>query len=221
MSLTDVDKSGVDRGTPQPNQSDTQPIETRMAHGTHSITLKVNDPSGRRLVTKDAQHIANNGVNDIAVFGFLPDGTAGLKTVDPGLGIDVQDATDQQLTFNSNQDVFKIIRKSTVNVSSDGSTTAWATVPHGLSFTPIVQGYLNNANISGITTTGSIPLPAPVQISFVNVGSQTPAIHIQAYIQIISDDTNIYAILLNNTGSPIPALTVTYYLLQESSVANG
>ena len=49
MALYDVDKTGQDRDAPRPNESDALPEGTRMAHGTHSTTYKVNDASGRVL----------------------------------------------------------------------------------------------------------------------------------------------------------------------------
>lgn len=214
MSLFDVDTSNNNRQSPAPNKVDQISADARMAHGTHSISHKVDTDLGRRLVTKDSQIIANNGTNDLALFGFLPDGNVGLKTVDPSLNINVQDATDQQLNFNSLQDTFKIIRTGIIQVSSDGSTLNYGSLPHNLTFTPIVQGYLNNATIGSITTTGSIPLPLPTSVDFSLAGT----VLFTSYLSIFADTTNIYALLYNGTGSPISTLTVTYYLLQETSV---
>lgn len=178
MSLFDVDTDNGNRQSPAPNKVDQISADARMAHGTHSITNKVNESSGRRLITSDARHIASNGVNDLAIFGFLPNGQVGLKIVDSSLGVDVQDATDSQLTFNSNQNIFKIVFESEpVQIVKPVNTDIYSVeIPHDLGFQPAflafvfaVNTYFPNPFLQFDNTFGTLLEQTKVDVDSVNV----------------------------------------------------
>lgn len=81
----------------------------------------------------------NNGVRNISI-GVQPDGTSRIRIAKEG--IDVVDATDDQLIFNSAQNVLKIVKTGTTTIPASGSTLASVTVTHSLGFSPGVMAYL-------------------------------------------------------------------------------
>lgn len=128
------------------------------------------------------------------------------------LGTQIADNTIQ--LRNLTDDTFRILSKGQLSVSSAGAPTNFSFVAHGLSFAPIVLGFLDGVTISGVTTSGSLPLPTYTNLTVDTVGHQ---VKFATYLQAFSDTTNIYALLFNATGSAVPAITVTYYLLQEAA----
>ncbi len=103
------------------------------------------DSPGRRILTQD-----DNQVNVVSMgnIGLDSSGTQlwGLKVAQPG--IDVTTATDSQLIFNSQQNVFKIVKTATLSVTttavavgSSGSDSVSYT--HNLGYTPAFVYYLD------------------------------------------------------------------------------
>lgn len=142
-----------------------------------------------------------------------------------------QDAAQQTSFINQNflslastleTNSFRVVKGPlTMQVSSSGGLVNWTTVPHGLDFTPIVFGFINNANISLITTSGSLILPSWTEINIdiikgtaTNSGNAVPVVAFSTYAQIIVDDINVYGVLFNAKGVPVAPLTLTYYLFQ-------
>lgn len=137
------------------------------------------------------------------LLGKGADGFYGLKV--SKVGEDVYDAGNDDLIFNSSQNVFKIVSSGTASIAfaADG-TTETTTIAHGLGYKPIVFAFINQ---SGISQT----LPhVGVYIGGANAGKT---------YQIISwgvDSTNVYFYnqsQLQGTASP----DITYYLLQETA----
>jgi hypothetical protein len=142
------------------------------------------------------------------------DGFYGVK-VSPD-GVDVFTAPDDQLIFNSNNNVFKIVSSDsfTVEGTSMGSgTTVTTTVAHNLGYTPAVNIYVNAAAVAALQGgSGLTGLP----LTYVAVPN-TPMFTIQYRI----DNDNLYIDFINHLGGTTNLTgytwTFKYYLLQETA----
>lgn len=137
-------------------------------------------------------------------------------------GVDVTTATNAQLSFNSSQNVFKIVSSGTLTI--DPVTTAApgagnfvnfsqssAAVSHSLGYTPAVLAFeFDQANAS------YIPLP-----SNISGGTGTTCVWTQTSVYVTS--TTILATVKGTVTGPTGGLgsvftkTIKYYLLQESA----
>lgn len=153
-------------------------------------------------------------------------------------GVDVTTATDDQLTFNSQQNVFKIVKKISTaipawNTTYNGVTTYGGSqiiVPHGLTFTPIVNAYAKAEIVdiatSNILASTYVPLPIiPAQSSNFNQYWFPDVANINSYLGVSIvfgvTDTNIYLsaymVATGNHAASMAAIPVTLFLLQESA----
>jgi hypothetical protein len=149
-------------------------------------------------------------------------------------GVDVTTATANQLLFNSNQDVFNIIDKipSSIpqfNTTYGGSETSGGvllTVPHGQTFTPIVevyvQGQLINFNTLAEIASSYVPLPIyNVDLASYVFPNATSSKAYPLSITFAVDSTNVYIeAYYVNTGDShdtIAAIPLTIFVLQESA----
>lgn len=91
-------------------------------------------PSGKKGIL-----VYDNGV-PIIDFGQLENGTNGMKVAQNG--VDVTTADDDQLVFNSANNVFKIAMSGSVDISVSGSGPAQGTanIAHNLGYSPIIIG---------------------------------------------------------------------------------
>lgn len=146
-------------------------------------------------------------------------------------GYDAFNATDANLIFNSNQNVFKIIRKVSgsipaFNTDGTGNGSVTYTVAHGQSFQPIVnvfcQATLLNFGSGAFISSSYIPLP--ISPSGTGNGYWFPmsggGFYCKAEIAFAVDSTNIYiqasmtSAAATNTALAIP---VSIFVLQESA----
>lgn len=144
-------------------------------------------------------------------------GFYGLKTSPEN--VDVYTATDDQLTFNSDQNVFKIVQSRSANttvaslpISGAGSfTTGEQTIiPHGLGYIPAVLAYASGGTYS------SLPL---VQFAAPSAGGISVVVFsISVDIDNVYIGTNITAYALGaSTTLTADVFPIKYYLLQESA----
>lgn len=211
MSLIYTDKDSANRSNPSLNSDDN--VANRMAHGTTQAQNSIDDVDVDRLSIQERQVLAiNNGVNK-AVFGFLTDGSFGLKVAPDGT--DVLTATDDELIFNSSQNVFKIADKVSFgfNISSGaGGATSNFSYTHGLGYKPLifaVADMVGTGNLSGISGVFILPYVLPALTS----GQGT----ISAFIgSSIVSDTQVYFNWLMYLNSGLSG-TITLYLLQETA----
>lgn len=130
------------------------------------------------------------------------------------IGINVLTASDEQLVFNSNQNIYKIVAKDVNTLVNDGSTQTVLTIPHNLGFVPIALCFLNNSTIGTIGTNLSLQLPTFTEAS---IGGVTAGVvTFAAYLFSVVDQTNLDIVLFNATGAP-KSYDITYYLLQETA----
>lgn len=163
----------------------------------------------------------------VAQFGLFPDGSTALKVSQPG--VEVATASNDQLIFNSAQDIFKIIQTGDGTIpeviTSSGVLNS-IVLPHGLSFIPIAFIYINPE--VGFVVNGDLIFAGnysllPYTAGFVGSTYLGNAPSVDSTIQIWPgvDATNIYigySYSVGGDGSQIfPAIPYKYYLLQESA----
>lgn len=159
--------------------------------------------------SQDRTKIIKNGSTPTLLLGYQKNGfngkDYGLKISKPG--VDVTTATNDQLIFNSSQNVFKVRQSGTYNfVVPDGSGgyIAHYTIPHGLSYVPAVLGYALVLVDDDLIGDFWYPLP------FTFNGFEW---------SIIADDTNVYLRLVipaPGPGTSYPDQQFRYYILEES-----
>lgn len=207
--------------------------------------INVNQAANTELILKDdySSRIYYNGSGVPTVLLGLRNANTfnGLTADEQGLyvsknGIDVTQATDSQLIFNTQQDVFKIVNKITTTIPSfaitfNGSNTTGSTlltIPHGLSFIPLVQvyvqGYLINFSPFRIIASSYIPLPfvpAANVIAGYGFNSASSTIYGGMSMFYAVDSQNIYiqaaVFESGNTADTMNAVPATIFLLQETA----
>jgi len=205
MGLHDIDKQTGGRIAPQPNTNDS--VQQRMAQGTTQVQNSSDETETDGLKMLERQIIAVQDGENKAAFGFYGDANKfGFKVAEDG--VDVLTATDDQLIFNSEQNVFKIVKTGTVPSAAYSPGVAnLITIPHGLDHAPIVVGFM---------AVGSGYRMLPLFTSVNNGGGGFQSVDGWTYIE--SDATNIY-ISFNSAGTTAAAGTynVKYYALQETA----
>lgn len=146
------------------------------------------------------------------LLGKGANGFYGLKVSKPGF--DVYTAADDDLVFNSDNNIFKIVRKDTATVSKPANTARTVeTVPHGLGYAPLVIAF-NDSSPPGIASLS----PSPN----INVDSGG-SVSFQAGFSV--DATNLYFFVdtpnVGGAGGPPYSSAITqvftYYILQETA----
>jgi type II secretory pathway pseudopilin PulG len=156
------------------------------------------DDAGTRRV------LLGKGANDFYGLKVSPEGT------------DVYDASDDQLIFNSDQNVFKIVATDTVTVPDPGSGTSTSSsieVDTGVAATtPLIA----NAYIVSSSSAYALPYIFP---SFDAVGSYGGILWMYSASTRVSGGTVRFKVQCNNYDvvSGPGVKTVKYYLLQESA----
>lgn len=150
--------------------------------------------------------------------GEYPDGSIKIKLSQAGY--DVSTATDNQLIWSSDFNMFKIVQSGTVTLSPPASWTNGqvirATVFHGLLTAPSFQVYATNPALgASYISSGLSNLPS--SIYFPSAGGGCVLIS-----QSAVDDTNLYIDLVNMTGLTATGLdgfvwTYKYYILRETA----
>lgn len=133
-------------------------------------------------------------------------------------GVDVTEATADQLVFNSEQDVFKIVSKVPISVSvvAPGAFYGQTVIPHGLDYTPSFQAdqiFSNDLQALGsFTSTTNHSNPALVY------GTVSTNLVLFAISELTVDATNVYLTLQMAPSVANGTYTVngTAYLEQET-----
>ena len=158
-----------------------------------------------------------SGVN-IAQFGRFPDGSTALKIAKSGY--DVTSALNDQLIFNSSQNIFKIVSSGTAITTNATATAAAAnfasgsttvTIAHGLSFIPTVIAFIQDTDYTP-NRFRSLPWTTYANVSGTVCNWITYSVD--------ADASNIYLLSscvatggTANTGNK----TIKFFLLQESA----
>lgn len=139
----------------------------------------------------------------------------GLRT--SPVGVDVVTASDDQLTFNSNQNTFKVVATGSgtipdVTVGSPGAGN-WAegsgssAIAHNLGYIPAIVAYIDFGSVYAAMPYNITDRVAATQVYFADYRASV-------------DATNVYleqGVLTMGTGITSPGLPVKYYLLQETA----
>jgi len=134
-------------------------------------------------------------------------------------GVDVTTATADQLTFDSGQDVFKIVKKVsltlTITLTGTGSKTASVTQAHGFAFLPAYAAFITiDAAIAALSPISNTNGPNP----FLVYGTSSPTLQPFGLFQVGVDATNItFSGQLAMAGSSTLTNSATVYLLQETA----
>lgn len=211
MTLFKVDKNSASRNAPTVNATDVH--MNPKAHSTTSISPRAEGTQTvGKVTTKDSKIVANDGSNNIGLFGFDDAGNMVVKVAKPGY--DANSATDDQLVFNSSQNVFKIVDSGTSDSFNVTSSTPFSiTINHNLGYQPIVIAYVIGTTFGSATNTDVLPYyvlgsTSGVPGAFVITGAITYSV-----------GNNSIAFTVYNPGSISPGLTgnIKYYILQESA----
>ena len=210
MSLFDISKDDQFRSLPRPNANDL--IQNRLAHGTTQNHQAGEEVSPDGLKFRERQLLAQQDGDNKAVFGFLESTNKfGLKVAKAGY--DVLTATDSQLIFNSEQNVFKIVQTGTTSVTvpagySD-SVPYTASVAHGLGVAPAILAYVQSTSAAIGGAQGS-PLPVIVNTSF-------PFAYAGLVDCSVTTTTVVFTVAGTVAGQLNGIWTFRYYLLQETA----
>lgn len=218
MSLHDVDKSSLDRGSPTPNHSDVLPDDSVKAHKTISTHYATDaDTNTGRLQMQNKSILGNDGTVPRTLYGFNPALNSWGSFVTKA-GVDVTTNTDlSQFIFNSNQGIFKIVGSGTANTptitATPGGAGQWANatgstaIPHGLAYIPIV--------VSALLYAGTY-----ITLPFTSMGTNGTTSPNWTTVYTSADATNIYISIINQTLTTAftnAIFPVKYYLLQETA----
>lgn len=163
--------------------------------------------------------IVDKNLIGLAQFGRFKDGTTALKIAKPN--IEVSTARNDQLVFNSSQDIFKIVQTDTVsqtlsnvaNTVSAGLQTI--TIPHSLGIVPSFVAYFTAP--SGFID-GSILTTLPHDTFFnsgVNIGLGFT--HFYATADMAGLNINYRHFASTDYSPSAPTFLIRYYLLQETA----
>lgn len=141
----------------------------------------------------------------------------GFGTEDYGIkvaqqGVDVREATDDQLVMSSAFNMFKIVQSGEASLTLDNPVTAWqrdsVSVTHDLGYSPAHIAYIQFPVSAG----GEL-----LQLPLTGINTSSGAIASNWYAAV--DDTTITFHGLTNGASLWDGLTVTfkYYLLRETA----
>jgi hypothetical protein len=161
--------------------------------------------------------IINDGTTNRILLGQYQNTFSGLKVSKQGK--DVVTASNQDLIFNSEQNVLKIINTNTtsINVPNPLPTgTITATVPHNQTFAPAFLAFVSTPALAayGIPNSQIVGLPYILPTS---IGTADAPLLVQAR----TDASSIYFDIINYQSAALPDLGGTwsfkYYILQESA----
>lgn len=154
----------------------------------------------------------------------------GLRTTEPGAGIDVITADDEDFTFNSSRNTLKVVSTGELTIPArnigvnDGYAGTYV-IPHGQSSIPkvLADGRVNNTvgATGGGATSSSQNIYAYSPLPYKPINSLF-ATEVSAYeVTCLVDETNVYISYLYETnglgGYNFPAVPVKYRILQETA----
>lgn len=173
----------------------------------------------RELNARDVTEIFKDDTGTRRVLlGKGKDGFYGLKVSKPGF--DVYDSDGDDLAFNSDQNVFKIVDTGTLSLThtiggSGNVITTTESVAHGLSYTPALLAFitLDPGIMSGDLSNSTVPNPYPILYTL----SAGATLTLMGQAEVYVDSTNVYFTLRTDgvSGGPYNC-SAKYYLMQES-----
>lgn len=131
----------------------------------------------------------------------------GLRT--SPAGVDVFSAANDQLTFNSNNNVFKIVASGTTTIDADATAGVPinAIIAHGLGYAPAFIVYFTDS-----TFTDSYMLPMTT-----NLSTSASKVAFGNWIDSSVDVDNLYISFYSPVTANWGTMYFKYYLLQETA----
>jgi len=175
-----------------------------MDSGTLSSAINNNfkqiESENRTKVIRDEDGI------DRVIMGRYPDGKYGIKVSKPG--VDVLTAEDDELIFNSNNNIFKIVETDTITLASPAGTgtSSNVVVPHSLGYKPLVLAFVSFSSLGT-----SFPLP------YNEVDIFTGVVGWQVGMEVTDIDITFFH--RNITVASSVTDYIRYYILQETASA--
>lgn len=156
--------------------------------------------------------VSKDGIQQV-LMGLQPTFGEGFYVTKDGIDASTANSADDFI-FNSNQNVFKIVKTDIVTIAPFSSTVSTLSVAHGLNFAPIPVAFLTGVGVAGPVVRANLPLP-----TFINatIDAVAGVVNFGSYLYCAADDTNVYFQCLNATGTTPGTFQVRYYLLQLSS----
>ncbi len=161
--------------------------------------INITQATDNQLILKEDYDQGNtiyyddSGIPNVLIGKRPLTGVRGFYVAAPG--IDVTKATDPQLIFNSQNDVFKIVESGhgTVTVGSgDTANTVQTKIPHGLDYVPIVKGFIQNPSSDIQPSSGEIQCPFAIYGDTTTGGHPTVLLPLLQYYYVGADSTYIY-----------------------------
>ena len=230
-NLASAPAASTEGEVPQMDLERTLPrqLSTGTQRGTQTL-------SGEQLVTdpiNNNQVITTSGVSQNTVYsnpatqtpqiviGRLPDDTYGMRVAPPN--VDVLKASDDQLIFNSSQNVFKVVASGTYSLTGSSNisfgTTQTESIVHNLGSVPAFVVYSNapDGGLGGGFQGGNGIMNLPIHYMLPAVAGGKPWF----WLQVRVDITRLYfdLVCVGGTANDLSNMTWTfkYYLLQESA----
>ena len=224
MAIYDTDPNTTNRAEPTPQAPDEH--LQRKSDGTTAITNKQDASSGAYVSTKDATVKVNNGTVDVIKLGLQTDGSYAFQFSDDSVprllmnstsmkisqdGVDVTTATNNQLIFNSDQNMFKIALSGTASivVPAGANQTGTATVTHNLGQSPLVFG---TVTLTPGLSSEIMQFPGAYYV-WDGVSRNVPRL----VFEYFATDTNTLTLQIRSDGFASGTFTVKYYILQETA----
>lgn len=202
MSLHDIDRTHGRRLNPSPNSNDK--VADRQAAGTTQNHNAGEEALSDGLKLKERQIIAVQDGFNKAVFGFFGEANKfGFKVAQDGF--DVLTANDDELIFNSEQNMFKIIQSGTATLPADASGPPYVssvTVNHNLGYIPVVKAYAGTLGVS-------------LELPFIEFNSGTGVITEVYTVGFITTTTINF--VHTDLVDPTTDIGIKYYLMQETA----
>jgi hypothetical protein len=152
------------------------------------------------------------------LFGTYPDGSVKAKLSQPNK--DVATATDDELIWSSDFNLFKIVDIVTVPLSVTidpvNAKLASFSTPHGLTFTPAYVAFITiDPAFAALSSVGTTNGPNPFMI----VGTSGADVAFFGVFEVTVDATNInFAASIGVTGTGTYSFSAKVYLLRETII---
>lgn len=174
--------------------------------GQAQVTAMINN-NFRALNNEQVTKLYNDasGIPNILI-GLDSTGNSRIKVA--SAGINVTTATDDQLLFNSAQDVFKIVKIMSFSIIQPAATSTSYSKPHGLSFIPAVMGFL--------AAGGGLFRPLPTHTS-VTSDTVNHVIQFATWVDCQADATNVTITFRNSLATDVGNYNFKIYVLQETA----
>lgn len=110
--------------------------------------------------------------------------------------------------FNS----LELVQVGVTQVSATTSPTNWTSVNHNLGYAPVPFAFLNGVSLSGISSSGNLPLPTLISGT---IDTTNHVVQFSSWLFCMADAQKVYFVLYNSTGAVINPYYVKYFLLRE------